>query len=468
MAATFIQGDWIRSTGDLTIINEVDNATFAENSTFALNSSFSGNTSFANKVNCVDIVQGNGTIGDFCNPGTVAGGAGEGWIVNGTNVFNNTPGVQVGINTNNPRGFLEIDTGLVHTNSELVRYYRFEDNNTFELAVDSAKNENATIEEAVFVPSKGGNLTGQLALQFDGINDAVFFDGTDALTDIPTFTIGVWINASVLQDSSVYDISTVDASVSRVRLSLNSDSSINFSARALDDGPLVDIQTSTGMYTPGEYVLIIVTVNYGTSNITIYRDSIVNESVSVNFNASRTDITDSAKATIGSNANRDNFRFNGTLDEFILINLEAEQSAITQFFLGNEDILKVSDSFIVTSDGKVGINTNNPTERLVVDGNSKFFGDVRILGTLRGGSPLKIAGGIDIINAVGNSTFEDVQISGTIHGGSPVKINGGLQVDGPILVRYENGTREDIRTLLIAQQRLIRNLTDEIDILKRR
>ena len=61
---------------------------------------------------------------------------------------------------------------------------------------------------------------------------------------------------------------------------------------------------------------------------------------------------------------------------------------------------------------RVGIGTTTPTTALEVSGhinstgtlsNSTFSGDVRILGTLYGGSPVKIAGGLNVIN--GNITF---------------------------------------------------------------
>jgi len=74
---------------------------------------------------------------------------------------------------------------------------------------------------------------------------------------------------------------------------------------------------------------------------------------------------------------------------------------------GNQNLLQVSSSaaadiLVVTGSGKVGVGTADPSHELTVIGglsasaNSFFGGDVTIAGTLIGGSPLKIAGAIEI------------------------------------------------------------------------
>ena len=74
---------------------------------------------------------------------------------------------------------------------------------------------------------------------------------------------------------------------------------------------------------------------------------------------------------------------------------------------GNQNLLQVSSSaaadiLVVTGSGRVGVGTSNPSHELTVIGglsasaNSFFGGDVSIAGTLIGGSPLKIAGAIEI------------------------------------------------------------------------
>ena len=75
----------------------------------------------------------------------------------------------------------------------------------------------------------------------------------------------------------------------------------------------------------------------------------------------------------------------------------------------SENLLQVSSSspegadiLVVTGSGRVGIRTANPSDTLTVDGTVSgsgiaYFGnDVYIAGTLHGGSPLKIAGAIEI------------------------------------------------------------------------
>ena len=74
---------------------------------------------------------------------------------------------------------------------------------------------------------------------------------------------------------------------------------------------------------------------------------------------------------------------------------------------GNQNLLQVSSSaaadiLVVTGSGRVGVGTADPSHELTVIGglsasaNSFFGGDVKIAGTLIGGSPLKIAGAIEI------------------------------------------------------------------------
>ena len=74
---------------------------------------------------------------------------------------------------------------------------------------------------------------------------------------------------------------------------------------------------------------------------------------------------------------------------------------------GNQNLLQVSSSaaadiLVVTGSGRVGVGTSNPSHELTVIGglsasaNSFFGGDVTVAGTLIGGSPLKIAGAIEI------------------------------------------------------------------------
>ena len=93
----------------------------------------------------------------------------------------------------------------------------------------------------------------------------------------------------------------------------------------------------------------------------------------------------------------------------------------------SENLLQVSSSspeganiLVVTGSGRVGIRTANPSDTLTVDGTVSgsgiaYFGDdVYIAGTLYGGSPLKIAGAIEIYDvANGNGVVASM---GDVHG----------------------------------------------------
>lgn len=78
---------------------------------------------------------------------------------------------------------------------------------------------------------------------------------------------------------------------------------------------------------------------------------------------------------------------------------------------GNSNLLQISSStaaniLVVTGSGKVGIGTDDPSHTLTVTGSISgsgiaYFGDdLYIAGTLYGGSPLKIAGAIEIYDTV--------------------------------------------------------------------
>ena len=103
----------------------------------------------------------------------------------------------------------------------------------------------------------------------------------------------------------------------------------------------------------------------------------------------------------------------------------------------------LNNTLYVTESGNVGIGTNTPQQKLDVVGghinvtgtssNSSFSGDVRILGKLYGGSPVKIAGGLNV--------------TGDAHTEGNKNITGNLTVDGGALYVEENTGRIGIGTI---------------------
>ena len=123
--------------------------------------------------------------------------------------------------------------------------------------------------------------------------------------------------------------------------------------------------------------------------------------------------------------------------------------------------------------------------------NGTFHSDVRFLknvfidGTLFGGSPVKIGGGMTLLDGdltapndviVGgditankvtaqngtDSVVGNLQITGNLTGGSPLNIIGGVNIiDGAFMIKNESGDLEDLLTT-------IRSLRAEIEVLKAR
>ena len=90
---------------------------------------------------------------------------------------------------------------------------------------------------------------------------------------------------------------------------------------------------------------------------------------------------------------------------------------------GNSNLLQVSSStaadiLVVTGSGRVGIGTDDPSHNLTIIGNmsasadARFGSDVYIAGTLYGGSPLKIAGAIEIYDTASDSVIASMGDTG--------------------------------------------------------
>jgi len=130
--------------------------------------------------------------------------------------------------------------------------------------------------------------------------------------------------------------------------------------------------------------------------------------------------------------------FDGDLDEVTLWDRFLSEDEIRSIVFGGQEVFNISQSFIVTSDGLVGVGTQTPEREFDVVGDSVFHGDVRILGVLTGGSPVKIEGGLNLLsgdlNSSGDIIGRNITVLGTLSGGSP------LQVDGGLVVTDNNGT----------------------------
>ena len=113
----------------------------------------------------------------------------------------------------------------------------------------------------------------------------------------------------------------------------------------------------------------------------------------------------------------------------------------------SENLLQVSSSspegadiLVVTGSGRVGIRTANPSDTLTVDGTVSgsgiaYFGDdVYIAGTLHGGSPLKIAGSIQIHDTANDGGV--IASMGDVDGTGENSISASCLLAGDITASY--------------------------------
>lgn len=107
-----------------------------------------------------------------------------------------------------------------------------------------------------------------------------------------------------------------------------------------------------------------------------------------------------------------------------------------QFQQGAGSFTGSANLTFLSSSGRLGINTDSPTNSLTIIGdfsassNAYFGNDVYIAGTLYGGSPLKIAGSI--------------QIHDTTNGGGVVASFGDVSADGSVKVSASCGLFNDV------------------------
>ena len=102
---------------------------------------------------------------------------------------------------------------------------------------------------------------------------------------------------------------------------------------------------------------------------------------------------------------------------------------------GNSNLLQVSSSaaadiLVVTGSGRVGIGTDDPSHNLTIIGNMSassdvlIGGDLTVKGVVIGGSPLKIAGAIQVVNT--HNTDEVLASVGDAAGDGTVGLSGSL------------------------------------------
>jgi len=91
------------------------------------------------------------------------------------------------------------------------------------------------------------------------------------------------------------------------------------------------------------------------------------------------------------------------------VSIKISDTKKSLYITNNNKITGDISSIIIPHDFAIGVN--GLSKRLVVHGTARFESDVQIIGTLYGGSPVKIAGGIKI---VGGAEVDGVDLSSTI------------------------------------------------------
>ena len=313
-----------------------------------------------------------------------------------------------------------------------IACYRFEESNGT-TAIDSSFNSNdGLIIDAEHNESKGTNGTGNFSLKFFKTGDRVSISTIPEIELVDDFTISTWVKVNESEQDSDEDTLSIayknhDGS-NLFSLKLEEKENKHKVVFAVKDGGSNEAEQTLdqNVFNMTNWTHILVTKE--SSTLLIYVNGVLESSTSASLNQ----LGVSTDLFIGNDADLQD-DFNGNIDEFMIFNTTLNQTEVTDIYnngisieelvlsvTGVRDVFLVSSNsdnesdgnyMVVKDDGKVGIRQQNPTEEIHFGEDALFDGDVQITGTLIGGSPLKIFGGLDVQS--GGSTLKGgLDISG--------------------------------------------------------
>lgn len=489
-------------SGVATVINITGNATFANNATFADEAGFCTEARIMNYTGLqnypIACPAGSAiTQLDDIVTCTAFDVEDNDWIIGDGILFNNTNGTFVGIGTDNPIGLLDVGTNRLNiTNNESTLaanasgFYQFEEGSGTNASDSSGGENHGNISGAVFNTSKGGNGTGLFALDFDGVDDIVTVLDDDLLQNIfdGGGTVTAWIFPRSGGEANTGRIAKKSSSTANggwfvsVIDPTSDDTRIRFKQEFTGGGAKDGIWKNLGR----EIIL-----NDWTHIAVVYDNGDILNDPTFYINGSEVAIQETLapKGTRGTDVGQNLLfgntvplqgTFDGIIDEISIFNRSLTSSEILDIFNNGINTSVISklvnqtvggSNFLVREDGHINVTGTTA--------NSTFEGDVQIKGTLHGGSPLKIAGGLNVggditgtrivAEETSDSIVGNLQVLGNLTGSSPLNIIGGVRIiSGDFSVRDERGDFINLLTTLRKQRALIDNLTAEIKLLKSR
>lgn len=289
-------------------------------------------------------------------------------------------------------------------------FYRFEEGSGG-FANDSSGNNHNGTHNTQYVGSKGGNGTGTYALNFSGAETVVVIDNVDVDLN-GSLTFMAWVNVSA---STTSNRRLIDKWGSGTGYYLRQKT--NEELRCNVDN---DIADSVNAYDDNQWHHVVC-VNDPPGNVSIWVDGVLEASSGGGFQG---DIMNNADLYIGSDGGSTKF-FVGEMDEVAFFNYALNQTEIENYFQFGVNTTEVNvteekgnATFIVDKDGKVGVKTTTPTQDLTVIGDGNFTGDLIVEGSLIGGSPVKIFGGLNVktggleVNSRGSINLTEGKILG--------------------------------------------------------
>ena len=308
--------------------------------------------------------------------------------------------------------------------------YRFEEGEGVSAFDESGNGNNGLLRQAGFAASKGTNGTGNFSLILGGNTSSYgYVPSTSTLQQIDNFSVSVWVFRDTGNLETIVSKRHDTVPNNGWMIDLTTNNRVRFIT--LDNSVYARQRTPTNTLTSGAWHHIVAIKSSGV--ITIYVDSVLQST-----SATSTNLVGPSKALlVGINSDLTTHTFTGRIDELAIFNKVLNSTEVTSLFNdgfllvtqnvsgASSDMLSVGTSerpgegLFVEKDFRVGIRNPTPTFVFDVNGSQRIEGtlfvenDVIVQGSLLGGSPVKIVGGLDVRS--GNLEVSDnVSVNNTI------------------------------------------------------
>lgn len=377
--------------------------------------------------------------------------------------------IRLGNITGEHDAFIDVEATLTNITEEscegTVGCYRFEEG-TGSVILDSSEfNNNGILRDVIYGASKGGNGTGNYSTFYDSsLPGYAYIPDSDEIKLINNFSISMWVRRNDSSDHTLLSKNNDVDGLSGYLLRVSTNGRIAFVTR--DSGTYVRQRTAGSGSLPfdGLWHHVVATIDpIGT--ITLYVDS-------VDQGTAGTGVTmgpGSVALILGVGADLQTEPLFGSLDELGIFPGELNQTQIDDLFAdgfnvvnlnvsrSNNDYIHVSESeevhgdiFIINQFNKFGFNNPNPQFDFDFNGSAivrdtlVVGNDIILQGSLIGGSPVKVLGGMEVLTGDFHVENGSVHLhNSTIEGASDIYADNVTANDFIDLTPAYPGTREE-------------------------